>query len=197
LFFSFALACFLQLFWNFTYLGYNGDYYLGEEAIDFNNNAEHIPEVYGSVFDVPSSPFDLRQKINTPGSPKKHPLLSVLINQYGVRVLHNYQDEIKRIVRVTPKYMATKATPEQRHRMRTKPLKIAFDTGRRSTCTQASSLGRLFIRSERRQLMKCMYNLKNATHLRFKQVLPGYAWVRRAIDLVKKAASQSYYHQQQ
>jgi hypothetical protein len=49
-------------------------------------------------------------------------------------------DKVKKIVRVTPEYLHDKATALERNRLRTKPLKIAFDTGRRSTCTQASSI---------------------------------------------------------
>ncbi len=61
-------------------------------------------------------------------------------------------DKVKKIVRVTPEYLHDKATALERNRLRTKPLKIAFDTGRRSTCTQASSIGRLFLKTERKQL---------------------------------------------
>jgi hypothetical protein len=46
--------------------------------------------------------------------------------------------------------------------------------------------------------MKCVYNLKNATHDRFKYALPGYAWAMRLIKLVTRQAQPLFYvrHQQ-
>ena len=45
----------------------------------------------------------------------------------------------------------------------------------------ASSIAKLFRRDERKYLKKCVYNLKNTTHLKFSWGLRGYGWARRVI----------------
>jgi hypothetical protein len=101
-------TAFLAFFWEVVHpRGRGNHYYLGGDELDLNQQP-HIRSIYGSVFNVEAQPFTLRQHFWGDREQKKHLLRSIYLNQYGVRVMHTHIGLARKIVRITPEFLAEK-----------------------------------------------------------------------------------------